>query len=538
MTDPDFASFGEPNRSRPDGYRLTHPRTEPATGSQHALTGFDPGRGSLGRPEVAVGWTPADPAPEWATGATPSVAPAPEPPGGAADRAYSLSEAPLSAADPVAIRPDFGTSIADSLATGRQPENYPGSGSFQSLSGNTGSTFSAFDAPAEPDPFRTTPPPGISPIDSAADTPSPTTEFSATPAPKPANPPLDSAFRIDAEPPAESPGLPRRTPGLPHRFTDADESDYAYSQPIANLLDAQFDSPLPTRRKSGGTGSLTNGSSYTTTDSGHFTGNSLLATAERESATTTDPLSAEFDTRTNNPATTPTPLPERTPTPPHPERNTPAALPERNTPAALPERTAPAALPEGSAPTPLLERTAPETTSATTTLAPDSTPSGTSADRPQRARTTSGLTAPDPTDTIEAPTPPPAPPRSRMSRKAAERAAEAEAEAAAAARSDTETPSTTTTSTTTPLRRTTRTPPQDDVTKNIDVNLIMHLLLASHTLEHIADKAEAGDVTLEEFIRAARRTRTAAVDLVSTWFGGADQMRQFAEALLAASDSA
>jgi hypothetical protein len=65
----------------------------------------------------------------------------------------------------------------------------------------------------------------------------------------------------------------------------------------------------------------------------------------------------------------------------------------------------------------------------------------------------------------------------------------------------------------------------------------MQLLLASHTLESVADKAEAGEASLEDFIRAARRTRTATVDLVSAWFGGTNQMRQFAKALLAASDS-
>ncbi|MBF6172760.1 hypothetical protein [Nocardia blacklockiae] len=60
--------------------------------------------------------------------------------------------------------------------------------------------------------------------------------------------------------------------------------------------------------------------------------------------------------------------------------------------------------------------------------------------------------------------------------------------------------------------------------------------MTSHNLESIAKKAEAGDISLTEFIAAAHRTRTVAVDLVSAWFGGADQMRQFAEALLAATD--
>jgi hypothetical protein len=63
----------------------------------------------------------------------------------------------------------------------------------------------------------------------------------------------------------------------------------------------------------------------------------------------------------------------------------------------------------------------------------------------------------------------------------------------------------------------------------------MHLLLSSHNLETVADKAEAGEASLEDFICAARRTRTATVDLVTAWFGGPNLMRQFAEALLAAS---
>ncbi|MBY8857776.1 hypothetical protein K7711_14920 [Nocardia sp. CA2R105] len=502
MTDPDFASFGEPNRSRPDGYRLTHPRNEPATGSTNALTGFDPGRGSLGRPEVAVGWTPADPAPEWATGATPSVAPAPAPPGSNGDHPYGRSESLMSAPDSVAIRPDIGTSIAGSMANGgRQPENSSGTNGHQFPSAPTGSTFSAFDAPAGDDPRSANPAPGTRPAQSPPPAPNnqpPTTEFSAPTAPKPPNPALDSAFRTDTEPSEKSPGLPRRTPGVPYQFTDSEESDYVYSQPIMNLLDSQFDSPPPARRKSGGSGNLTNGSAFTSTEPGHLTNNSLLATVEHESAT--PPNSAEFGAHPGGPAVPPAPAP-------------------------LPERRA-------SKPGPEANSTAPDPTSTATA-------SNASPERAARTRTTSGLTAPDLTDPVETPTAP-APPRTRMSRKAAERAAAAE--------SNDETTSTTTESDPTAPRRTTvlprtapetrRTSSQDDVTKNVDVHLIMHLLLASHTLENIADKAEAGDVSLEEFIRAARRTRTAAVDLVSAWFGGADQMRQFAEALLAASDSA
>ncbi|MEG8180764.1 hypothetical protein GZH49_19820 [Nocardia terpenica] len=80
--------------------------------------------------------------------------------------------------------------------------------------------------------------------------------------------------------------------------------------------------------------------------------------------------------------------------------------------------------------------------------------------------------------------------------------------------------------------------PLDDTPASVDVHLVMHLLLASHNLESVAKKAESGAIDLDEFVRAAYRTRTAAVDLVAAWFGGATQMREFAEALLAATESA
>ncbi|AHH21648.1 hypothetical protein NONO_c68810 [Nocardia nova SH22a] len=71
----------------------------------------------------------------------------------------------------------------------------------------------------------------------------------------------------------------------------------------------------------------------------------------------------------------------------------------------------------------------------------------------------------------------------------------------------------------------------------LDVSVIMQLLLASHNLENVARNAEAGDVSLEDFITAAHRTRAAAVELVTNWFGGTEQMREFAQALLAATES-
>ncbi|MCP9622729.1 hypothetical protein FOH10_00655 [Nocardia otitidiscaviarum] len=63
---------------------------------------------------------------------------------------------------------------------------------------------------------------------------------------------------------------------------------------------------------------------------------------------------------------------------------------------------------------------------------------------------------------------------------------------------------------------------------------VMRLLLASHELDTAATKAESGEITVAELARAAHRTRAAAVELVSAWYGGADQMRNFAEALLQA----
>ncbi|MCM6775069.1 hypothetical protein NDR87_24530 [Nocardia sp. CDC159] len=90
----------------------------------------------------------------------------------------------------------------------------------------------------------------------------------------------------------------------------------------------------------------------------------------------------------------------------------------------------------------------------------------------------------------------------------------------------------------TPTRRSAHrhTTPLDDAPTTVDIHLVMRLLLASHNLETVAKKAESGDASVEDFVQAARRTRTTAVDLVSAWFGGATQMREFAEALLAATE--
>ncbi|MFF0489744.1 hypothetical protein ACFYTQ_12080 [Nocardia sp. NPDC004068] len=78
--------------------------------------------------------------------------------------------------------------------------------------------------------------------------------------------------------------------------------------------------------------------------------------------------------------------------------------------------------------------------------------------------------------------------------------------------------------------------PLDNSPATVDIHLVMRLLLASHNLETVAAKAESGEAVLSEFVRAARHTRSTAVDLVSAWFGGAEQMRDFARALLAASE--
>ncbi|MFI9510537.1 hypothetical protein [Nocardia sp. NPDC052566] len=81
------------------------------------------------------------------------------------------------------------------------------------------------------------------------------------------------------------------------------------------------------------------------------------------------------------------------------------------------------------------------------------------------------------------------------------------------------------------------TKPQSDPRTGVDVHLVMRLLMASHDLQAAAITTESGDTTPDDLVRAARTTRLAAVDLVSAWYGGGDQMRQYAEALLAAAKS-
>lgn len=71
-------------------------------------------------------------------------------------------------------------------------------------------------------------------------------------------------------------------------------------------------------------------------------------------------------------------------------------------------------------------------------------------------------------------------------------------------------------------------------TTEIDIRLIMRLLLASDELGNIAAKAESGDASVAELAEAARRSRSEALAVVSAWYGGTDQMVDFAHALLQA----
>ncbi len=68
----------------------------------------------------------------------------------------------------------------------------------------------------------------------------------------------------------------------------------------------------------------------------------------------------------------------------------------------------------------------------------------------------------------------------------------------------------------------------------VDLHRIMRLLLASDELNALATKAEAGTLSPDEVVRTARRTRAAAVEVVSAWYGGSTQMVKFAQALLQA----
>lgn len=68
----------------------------------------------------------------------------------------------------------------------------------------------------------------------------------------------------------------------------------------------------------------------------------------------------------------------------------------------------------------------------------------------------------------------------------------------------------------------------------LDVRLIMHLLLASDRLGTLAAKAESGEASIQELAQAARTSRSAALAVVSAWYGGTDQMVEFAQALLQA----
>ncbi|MGW4249338.1 hypothetical protein [Nocardia sp. NPDC004722] len=69
---------------------------------------------------------------------------------------------------------------------------------------------------------------------------------------------------------------------------------------------------------------------------------------------------------------------------------------------------------------------------------------------------------------------------------------------------------------------------------SIDLHHIMRLLTASHDLEVAAQAAESGTGSISDLAAAAHRTRSAAVEIVAAWYGGADHMRNFGEVLLQA----
>ncbi|GAB2541628.1 hypothetical protein [Nocardia heshunensis] len=69
---------------------------------------------------------------------------------------------------------------------------------------------------------------------------------------------------------------------------------------------------------------------------------------------------------------------------------------------------------------------------------------------------------------------------------------------------------------------------------SIDLHHIMRLLTASHDLEVAAQAAESGADNVADLAAAAHRTRAAAVEIVTAWYGGADHMRNFGEVLLQA----
>jgi|GEM_PF-5735600 len=540
MTDPDIASFGEPNRSRPEGYRLTHPRNETASESSMALTGFDPGRGSLGRPEVTVAWTPADIAPEWAIGAPAPAEPAPGVPVAGPDQPYGRSESFNSAPDSVAIPRQSGFSAFTSHGD-TEPE-YPATG---------------FNAPG----------PGAAP---------PTTAFGAAAPTAVPGGTANSAFRIDPPPPQSPPELPRRAPGLPQRTPN-----FGLTTTESGSL---FDEPSVESESESGQHS--NGSAFTSAESGHHSNGSAPSSTEFSALIN----ESAFTAPTSGPATASPENPDigraaylRTPQPDvHATESLPGAT-ESGAHEAIDPATQPQPIIE---PAPAAVRTiaatpAPENTSRTGQLtgSAEPTPPTVSGPTPPWIRTTGSAhsSADSARDSTESDTPAtefdshetestdtPAEssraPLGRNARDFARRTGHSASDSpglrptGAARHADTaataETSRTGVAALSAPSpdsrpagpasRRTSthrRAAPQDDTPTSVDVHLVMQLLLSSHTLESVADKAEAGEASLEDFIRAARRTRTATVDLVSAWFGGTTQMRQFAEALLAASDS-
>ncbi len=560
MTDPDFANFGEPNRSRPEGYRLTHPREESASESAGALTGFDPGRASLGRPEVPVSWTPADaaPAPEWATGTSSANGHA---------LPFGHSESLISSPDSVAIgRSEFNTPISDSVAIPRQSDT----------------EFSAFVSPYSTDTTQPEHPQHDAPhLPTRTTTPEFRTVTQLTGA--------DPAPPRNGDSPNGSLGLPQRSPGLPSR-TDrfaptAANSGFSIDEPVAAPMKPEY-------------APHTNGSTIPPAESAPFLNDSMLTSPEsgrrdtgrltHHPAPAAPEVALDSAPAQHRPAYSEPPVAEPTPpeiAPRRPAEESALSVPEPAVRNALPTRnplgrdarlglTAPvtpdaepapgatagingAALSPSSTTEPATDAAADGRNTlnargtATFEISTNTHNATDSADDTAEPEKASGLPPRRPrgfvsragrrttefavSGTLIAETPAPVedPPLEQTSAPSHETSAASE-----------ETPPPGTTDPTPPVanpaapvsrRSAHRRAAQDDAPTTVDVHLIMHLLMSSHTLETVADKAEAGEASLEDFIRAARRTRTAAVDLVTAWFGGPDQMRQFAEALLAAS---
>ncbi|RMI30965.1 hypothetical protein EBN03_20280 [Nocardia stercoris] len=79
-------------------------------------------------------------------------------------------------------------------------------------------------------------------------------------------------------------------------------------------------------------------------------------------------------------------------------------------------------------------------------------------------------------------------------------------------------------------------PDETEDPATVDMRLVMRLMVASNALIAAADAAPASDPAVTPVVKAAHQAHAAAVDVVSAWFGGRGQMREFAAALLAATE--